>query len=271
MAKDADSLAKRYGPWALVAGASEGIGASFCRRLAAVGVHLVLVARRAEVLAALAGELRDRYRIETREVALDLSTPEAATTLFAATEGLDIGLLVYNAGADPYGKNFLAQPVSVWAGMLHRNCTVPLQTCHHYAQPMVRRGRGGIILVSSGGAWAGGARLATYNATKAFDLVFGESLWAELRMHGVDVLSLICGPTDTPAIHRLAEAHGTSLGELADPDDVACAGLENLGNGPTWTMGQADGGGPFPLGTMPRREAVMAISAGAAAMLGPVD
>lgn len=122
--------------------------------------------------------------------------------------------------------------------------------------------------MSSGAAWAGGARLAPYGATKAFDLVLGEALWAEWREHGVDVLSLVVGATDTPPLRRLLEAHGTTVDHLDDPDDVARQGLENLANGPTWAMGSPEGGGPSPVGGLDRRDAVLLYSAGTEGMFG---
>src|SRR5215210_3543784 len=193
----------RYGPWAVVAGASEGTGAAFSREIAAQGVNVVLVARRPDPLHALAQQIHEASGAETRVVALDLSGLDAGAALAAATADLDVGLLVYNAGADEYGMKFLDVDVDRWAAMVHRNCVVPLRLCHHYARPMVERGRGGILLVTSGAAWAGGDRLATYGATKAFDLVLGEGLWAELAPKGVDVLSFVLGQTDTPAYRAL--------------------------------------------------------------------
>jgi short-subunit dehydrogenase len=262
----------RYGPWAVVAGASEGIGAAFSRRLAAQGVNVVLVARREGPLAALELELRAEYRVETRVVALDLSAAGAEQVLFDATAALEVGFLVYNAGADEHGAFFLDVAPEVWAAMVHRNCVVPLLATHHYGTPMVERGRGGVILVTSGAAWAGGARLATYAATKAFDLVFGESLWAELGPRGVDVLSLVAGATDTPAFRALLESRGRAMVDgVDDADDVARAGLEHLGEGPTWSMGTPDGAGPSLLGSLPRRAAVEAMSAGNEMVIGPPD
>ena len=146
----------RYGPWAIVAGASEGTGAAFSREIAARGVNVVLVARRPDRLNALAEQIHEASGVETRVVALDLSGLDASAELAAATADLDVGLLIYNAGADEYGMKFLDVEADRWAAMVHRNCVVPLRLCHHYARPMVDRGRGGILLVTSGAAWAGG-------------------------------------------------------------------------------------------------------------------
>jgi short-subunit dehydrogenase len=158
--------------------------------------------------------------------------------------------------------------------MVRRNCVVPLLASHHYGADMVARRRGGILLVTSGAAWAGGGRLTTYGGTKAFDLVFGEGLWAELRRDGVDVLSLVVGATDTPALRASLEKFGVTvddlaqMAELADPDDVAREGLAHLGEGPTWQVGVPDGAGPSRLGSLPRRQAVELITQGHDVLFG---
>jgi len=258
----------RYGPWAIVAGASEGTGAAFSRQIAAHGVNVVLVARRIGPLTTLADQIRRESSVETRVVSLDLSEVDADRELATATDGLDVGLLIYNAGADEYGMKFLDVEVERWAGMVHRNCVVPLRLCHHYARPMVDRGRGGILLVTSGAAWAGGDRLVTYGATKAFDLVFGEGLWAELSPKGVDVLSFVLGQTDTPAFRALVDKYGTTIGEAADADDVARDGLEHLAHGPTRMTAALGGGDASPFGAMSRRDAVQLMSAGMTEIVG---
>jgi uncharacterized protein len=265
------SFASRYGPWAVVAGASEGIGAAFCRRLAAEGINLVLVARRPGPLEALDAELRATFPVETRVVSLDLGVAGAEQGLLAATALLEVGLLVYNAGADEHAARFLDVEPEEWLRMVQRNCVVPMLAAHHYAAAMVERKRGGLILVTSAAAWAGAARVATYGATKAFDLVLGEALWAELRGDGVDALSLVVGATDTPALQKLLAERGVVLDDLADPDDVARAGLEHLGNGPTWSMGLPDGGGPGFVATLSRRDAVLGMTAGSDMIFGPED
>jgi short-subunit dehydrogenase len=237
-------FAERYGPWAVVAGASEGVGSSVARLLGERGVNVVLAARRREVLDEVAATVKS----ETRTAAVDLSLPDADGALAIATAGLDVGLLVYNAGADPYSSTFLDQPLEAWAAMVRRNVDCVLGACHRYGTAMAARGRGGIVLVTSGAAWVGGSRLAVYGASKAFDLILGEALWAELGPLGVDVLSMVLGPTDTPAFRRVL--HGRDFDGIADPDDVARDMLDNLANGPTWPP---DGS---PFGQMPRREAV---------------
>lgn len=245
-------FAARYGPWAVVAGASEGVGASVSRQLGERGINVVLVARRQAALDEVAADVGT----ETLTVALDLSDAGADTALAASTKELDVGLLVYNAGGDPFSSKFLDQPLESWAALVRRNVDTLLGACHHYGAAMVARKRGGIALVTSGAAWAGGAHLAAYGASKAFDLVLGEGLWAELGPLGVDVLSMVLGPTDTPAFRRVLR--GRELEGMADPDDVARDMLENLHRGPTWPP---DGS---PLAGMARRQAVELMSQGSA-------
>jgi short-subunit dehydrogenase len=247
---------QRYGPWAVVAGASEGVGESVARLLGSRGVNVVLVARRAAALDDVAATVGT----ETRTVVLDLSAPDATAKLAEATADLDVGLLVYNAGADPKMSLFLDEPVDVWHAMVARNCTTVLGTAHHYGGLMARRGRGGIVLVSSGAAWAGGSRLAIYGASKAFDLVLAEALWAELGPRGVDVLGMVLGQTDTPALRRLL--NGRDAGEMASSDDVARDMLDHLADGPTFPPD------PTPFGPLARRDAVQLMSQGAAAIHG---
>ena len=130
-----------------------------------------------------------------------------------------MGLLVFNAGADPNASRFLDQPLATWQELVRRNVNTVLGACHRFGGRMVERGGGGIVLVTSGAAWVGGDRLAAYGASKAFDLVLGEALWAELGPRGVDVLSMVLGATDTPAFREVLR--GKDFPGMADPDDVA--------------------------------------------------
>jgi uncharacterized protein len=249
-------FANRYGPWALVAGASEGIGASAARHLGERGINVVLVSRRQAALENVA----DTVVSSTRTVEIDLSEPNAANHLIRATADLEIGLLICNAGADPNMARFLDRPLDVWQAMLARNCTTVMASAHHFGRLMVERGRGGVVLVTSGAAWAGGSRLAVYGASKAFDLILAESLWAELEPSGVHVLAMVLGQTDTPALRTLLGER--KIDGLADPDDVVRDMLDNLANGPTWPPD------PSPLGSVPRRVAVELMTQGSASLFG---
>jgi uncharacterized protein len=245
-------FAEQYGPWAIVAGASDGIGASVARLLGERGVNVMLVARRQAML----DEVAATVATETRTVALDLSGEGADEALAKSADGLDVGLLVYNAGADPNASKFLDKPLAVWQELVRRNVNTVAGACHHFGRQMAPRGRGGIVLVTSGAAWAGGDHLAVYGASKAFDLILGEALWAEWRPLGIDVLSMVLGPTDTPAFRQVL--HGREFPGVADPDDVARDMLDNLTEGPTFPPE----GSPF--GAVARRDAVEMMSQGSA-------
>jgi short-subunit dehydrogenase len=265
MTYGSEAFRAKYGPWAVVAGASDGTGAAFAEELARRGVNVVLIARRGALLDEVAGGLD----VETRVVVLDLSTDSAGAELAAATADLEVGLFIYNAGSDPRSRLLLDQPIDHLQALVRRNCVTALHGAYHFGQQMVGRGRGGLLFVSSFAGWAGSAHIAVYGATKAFDTVLAEALWAEWRDRGVDVLALVLGATDTPALRRLMDEHGGDFGELADPADVALVGLDHLDQGPTWSFGMPDPTGPSPLGGLSRRQAVEALSAGASAMFGP--
>lgn len=234
-------MRERYGPWALIAGASEGTGAAFARRLAAEGLDLILVARREAPLRDLAAEIVRDYGVACVSGSIDLALPDAAERMMALADGRDVGLLILNAGADPYGSTFLEAPLADWETLVTRNVMTTMRACYSFAEPMRRRGRGGIMLVGSGACYGGLPGIAAYSASKAFDLVFGEALWAELKPNGVDVLSFILGRTDTPAHRELMERMGRPFPpDCASPEDVAALGLARMADGPICNWGLAD-------------------------------
>lgn len=182
---------RRYGPWAVIAGASEGIGAAFARALHAAGLHVVLVARRPEPLVELAAALASTEATtpqtpstrHTRTVAADLATDAGVDAVFAATHDLDVGLVVVNAAYAPIGA-FLDRDEADLRRAIDLNCTAPLRLARHYLPPMVARGRGGLVIMSSLAGQQGSPGISTYAATKAFGAVLAEGLWAELRQPG---------------------------------------------------------------------------------------
>lgn len=271
------TFAAKYGPWALVAGASDGVGAAFATELAERGVNVVLLARRQAVLDQVAAEIESTTAALTRAVAVDLAKPGAAAVVAAATSGVEIGFLVYCAGADPNFEPFLANPIEAAESMVQRNCMVPMQLCHHFAPAMVERGSGGIVIFGSGAGLAGGPNMAAYGASKAFDMVFAEALWAELHDKGVDVLGLILGKTDTPALRQLEHSRGQlgSLDEVpegaATVAEVIAEAFDNLGNGPTLMVGDTMRAAAHMLASLPRNQAVELFAQAAAAAMGPDD
>jgi short-subunit dehydrogenase len=174
------TFAERYGPYAVVAGASEGLGAAFAEAIARRGLGLVLIARRAEVLTSLAQELTTAHRVDVRAAAFDLGAETFTESLRAATEGLDVGLAVYNA-AYSFIAPLLERPLDDALRVVDVNCRGPLRFVHALAPAMVTRKRGGVVLMSSLAGFQGGPRLATYAASKAFTVILGESLWARGR------------------------------------------------------------------------------------------
>jgi short-subunit dehydrogenase len=238
-------------------------------------VNVVLLARRQNALDELAKSIRADSGVDVRAVAVDLAEMGAVERVVTTTADLEVGLLAYNVGADPNYEPLLANPVSEALALVQRNCMAPLQMCHHYAAPMVARGRGGIVLVGSGAGLIGAPNMVAYAATKAFDMVLGESLWAELHGRGVDVLNLVLAVTDTPALRRLLARRGV-LSSPDDPrpipgavsaEDTAAEAVANMANGPTWFVGEMMREGAKLLAGVPRNDAVkLMIEMGAGVM-----
>jgi len=219
----ADLLAQ-YGPWAMVTGASSGIGAEFARQLAAQGMNLVLTARREELLERLSDELVSRHGIKTRVVPLDLARDDILGDLARVTDPLEIGLLINNAGFTNDG-DLLDNDLEAETRLLHVNCRAPLMFAHTFGTHMRERGKGGMIFLASTVAFAAVTQWANYSASKAYALVLAESLAKELRPHGVDVMALCPGFTRT----EFAELAPVSNALAMDPDKVVAFALSKLG------------------------------------------
>jgi len=227
----------RYGPWAVVAGGSLGMGAEYSRQLAARGLDVVLVAEARDPLEELARALAAEHGVATRALVVDLGAADALERVSAATRDLDVGLLVYNAAHSVVGR-FLDVPLLEKLRMLDVNCRGPLCLADHFGRAMAARGRGGIVLVSSLSGFQGHAMVGTYAATKAFDLVLAEALWDELRDDGVDVLAFCPGATRTPAfVATDPRPSGALEAPLMDPADAVREALDALGRGPTAIAG----------------------------------
>ena len=229
-----DVFLKRYGPWALVAGASEGIGLAFARELARRGLNLVLVARRSGPLEAAAREIAGVAKVQVRCLPLDLGRADASAALAEELADLDVGLVVYNAALAPIGE-FLQIPLDEQLAAIDVNVRGPLSVARDFGERMAARGSGGIVLLSSLTAFQGSPFIATYGATKSFLLALAEGLWFELAPRGVDVLAVCAGATRTP--RYLERAKGRAPGEL-DPDQVAREALASLGHGPLMIPGR---------------------------------
>ena len=241
----------KYGPWAVVCGASEGLGAAFAATLAARGVNLLLLARRAEALAAVAAPLR--ARVEVRTAAIDLASPDLAAELLRLCGDLDVGLCIYNAAFSQVGP-FLEQSLADKQRTLDVNCRGPMIAAHVFGERLALRGRGGIVLMSSLTAFWGSPLVASYGATKAFNLSLGEALWYELAPRGVDVLVCCAGATRTPGFIRSSGPDGP---RSMAPEAVAKEALAALGGPPAMVPGRFNRLAAFVLGRLlPRRAAV---------------
>ena len=219
------SLFDRYGPWALVCGASEGIGAAFARALAEAGFSLVLIARRREPLDALAAHLRAAFGCSVETVALDLAAVDLEAHLVALARKHEIGLMVYNAALSIVAP-FLDTPIGDKQRILDVNVRGPVIAAHVLGERMAARGRGGIVLVSSLTAFWGSAWVATYGASKAFNLSLGEALAQELGERGVDVVVSCAGATRTPGFVSLVA--GRKAPQAMSPEAVAAQTLNAL-------------------------------------------
>lgn len=246
-------FADRYGPWALIAGASEGIGEAFAHALARRGLKLILIARREHELRAAAERVAAAHDVEVHVHAMDLATPDLQTELREAVGAREVGLLVYNAAYSNVGS-FLDQPLALALRTIDVNCRGPIIACHTLAPAMRARGRGGIVLMGSMAGMQGSPRIASYAASKAFDLILAESLWGELREHGVDVLACVAGATRTPGFEAVAS---TSKGPVMDAAQVVEEALEQLGERPSMIPGLANKLGALLLGKLPRRRRVL--------------
>jgi short-subunit dehydrogenase len=221
----------KYGPWALVIGGSEGVGVAFARELAAAGFKLVLVARKPGPLEEAATELRVSGA-EVRVLPADLSQPDALDKVRTVTDDVEIGLLIYNAGANNTRGRFVELPAEVTQSVIAINVLGQADFARHYGALMCKRGRGGMILAGSLSGYMGSPTLAAYTASKAFSRIFTEALWAECKPLGVDVLHLNIGFTATPAMARL----GIDISVAEAPEKVAQEGLANIANGPLWIV-----------------------------------
>ena len=254
---DDSTFCTRYGSWAVVAGASIGLGAEFATQLAARGLNVVVVARQADRLAELSQRLSTTYRVELRPLPIDLSAPDAPALIAEQTRDLEVGLLIYNAALSIIGP-FLDQPLDQHLRELDTNTRAPLALAHLLGQSMRARQRGGIILMSSLSASFGSALIANYAATKAYNQVLGEGLWDELRAHGVDVLAC-CASTITTPNYLASQPKRSRLGSFGalTPEAVVTETLNALGRQPSLIPGRSNRLAAFFIRRMlPRRVAI---------------
>ena len=193
---------QKYGPWAIIAGAAEGIGEGFSKYLAKMGLNLVMLDYNEQALKKLVDKLKQEFQIEIRSLVIDLSVSDILMRVVEITRDIEIGFLVYVAAKSTVGS-FFRYPVETQQLMVNLNCRSPMLLTHEFGKLMRERKRGGIILLSSFTGFFGSPMFAHYGATKAYNLSLAEALWDELKPHNVDVMAVCPGRITTPTYNAL--------------------------------------------------------------------
>jgi hypothetical protein len=231
-----NNFKSKYGPWGLVAGGSQGIGGAWSDALAQRGLNVVVVSHDEAANHAKVQELQDRYQVEARPLTLDLSTDDMLESITQATNDLEIGFLVYNAGHADLGT-FTKQPLDHEIFRLNLNVRGPMLLSHHFGKKMEKRKRGGIALMSSLGGLNGNPYNAGYSASKAYDLVLAEGLWYEMAKNNVDVIGVLAGLTSSSTVvvdDEFTAKHGKPMEAV----DVVEQAFAKLGKVPSFAPGK---------------------------------
>jgi len=265
----ANSFVKKYGPWALVTGASRGLGAEFARQLAAKGLNVVLAARTENQLNDLARTLEREYNISAKVVVVDLAQDDMLDKIKKTTDSLEIGLLVNNAGLSTVGP-FLNLSAEFLLYQFHTNARASFILTRYFSEKMAGSGHGGIIFTSSGSALHGSPYCANYSGTKAYMLMLAESLWVELRPYGIDVLGFITGLTRTPGMEA-NNPKPSSVVPIGNVETVVRCALNALGKKPSAADGVRNRMGYNIFNLLPRSVSTSALGKSMNAMFGPFD
>ena len=246
---------EKYGPYALVAGGSDGLGAAFAEALARRGLNLILLAREKERLTAAAKRIAEKYSVDVLAYAADLADYEKTRAILSPLK-VSIGLLVYNAAFAPIGlfENTSQEHLSLAAAV---NVRTPLLLAKQLSAAMIQNKKGGIVLMSSLAGAQGSPKLASYAATKAFNTILAEGLWEELKPHGVDVIGCCAGAILTPG-HQSAKKSKPAPGAMS-ANDVAERTLNALGKGPVIIPGGVNKISRFVLARLLTRKAAIGI------------
>lgn len=234
------SLKQKYGPVAMVAGASEGIGAAFSEYLASEGMNLVLIARRKEPLERLALSLAQEYSVTVDYITADLSDAAAPSKIKDSLNGTEINLLVYNAALSYIGP-FEMNSIEHHAAITRTNMLSPMSMVYLFGDSMLKNGKGAVILMASLAGFQGSGFLATYAATKAFNRVLGESLWYEWKNRGVDVLACCAGATSTDNFINTKPGKNSFMAPaVQEPVEVVKECMKKLGKTPSTITGRGN-------------------------------
>jgi len=221
------TYSERYGTWALIAGGAQGIGEAYARYAAAKGLNIAAIDLSAEALDALCCSIEQEYGVECLGIEMDLALPDMLEQTIEAVGPREIGLLIYNACIADVGPFYKADTdLEFEKTRIAVNVTGPLQLSYHFAKPMLRRKSGGIILMSSGAGLQGAPYYAHYSATRAYNIVLAEALWAEFKPYSVDVLACIAGMTLSTAAEGYSHL---DTSEFQTPEQLVTEAMEALG------------------------------------------
>lgn len=262
----------KYGPTALVAGASEGMGAAYAFALAARGLDLVLIGRRKQLLEGTAQQITKQFGVKVLPVVCDLSSDDVVQQLNNVIGELPIDFLVYNAASSYIGP-YLATGLATHQGIAAVNMLTPLSILHYFGGKMVERRRGGIVLMSSIAGFQGSGYLATYAASKAFSRVLAEGLWYEWRPLGVDVIACCAGATATPNYLQTKPGKASLLEPKPQlPEQVVEECLNRIGTTPSFVSGTGNKLVAFLMQHLfSRKKAIMTMGNGMQKMYGIKD
>lgn len=250
-------LKQKYGNTAMVAGASEGIGAAFAAYLAREGFDLVLIARRPEPLEKLADSIESEYKVNVTCITCDLSVTDAAQQIEEKLKGREINLLVYNA-VQSYIGPFVKNSPENHLQMARLNMITPINLIHKFAERMIKQGKGAIVLMASLAGFQGSGYLAMYAATKAFNMVLAESLWYEWKNSGLDIIACCAGATSTPNFKNTNPGkNGLFAPRILAPEEIPDECFRKLGRQPSVITGRGNRVASFIMQKiLPRKTAV---------------
>lgn len=251
------NLKQKYGTTALVAGASEGLGAAFARHLAAAGMDLILVARRAAPLENFAASLHNQYRVQVNCISCDLATADATEKIEQAIGHTEIGLLVYNAALSHIGA-FETLTAEKNKAMAQANMLTPLHMVQLFGEKMLMQKKGAVVMMASLAGFQGSGFLSVYGATKAFDRVLAEGLWYEWKNRGVDVIACCAGATSTPNFINTKPAKASFFApRVQTPEEVVQECFQQLGKQPSFVTGSGNRIATFIMqNLLPRKMAI---------------
>lgn len=256
-----NKFAAQYGPAALVAGGAQGIGAAYAAYIAERGLDLFIVDRDAAALTECCRALESAHGVSCTPIEADLADRDILEAVAAAVGEAEIGLLIYNAALADVGPFYKPDTgLQYELDRMQINMGSPFALLYHYARPMLRRRRGGIVLMSSGAGQQGAPFYSHYAATKAYNIILAESLWYEFKPYNVDVLACIAGMTLSPAVQAAYERGEGQHSIYQTPEEVAAEAMKALGTAPSHITGVHNRDSQGALRSLPRDQAVAAIA-----------